>query len=178
MLPACPIEGFEPAPEWQTFECKRCAVIATAEKMPSIKQLARSLLTCAERHSTAAADTIVPGTYVKFVRAIDRLRRAPFALVGGLAAFGSHDDPAKISRSAENQCCSASPLRQPDSTQISYARSRMQSDKFRSMGNPIPYFRSAPARLSGSCPGFWSVRWSVSDSLQACKYSRSLLDGR
>jgi hypothetical protein len=38
MVPVGPIEGFEPPPDSNVFECKRCPVIATPEEMPSINE--------------------------------------------------------------------------------------------------------------------------------------------
>jgi hypothetical protein len=59
---------------------------------------------------------------------------------------------ARISLSAANQCCSASPSREPLATHISYARARIRSDKFCFIFSPRDWFGTQLARA----PSAWN----------------------
>jgi hypothetical protein len=105
------------------------------------------------RQSTVAV--VLLGRLSQFADALDRfgLARSFIAAAGGLGRVAWSEDEARISCSAVNQCCSASPSRQPDDTQISYARSRIRSDKFRSMGLPHFPVGSAAEKRQVGCVG-------------------------
>jgi hypothetical protein len=61
---------------------------------------------------------------------LDRLAIVrPLCRLAGTVDAAFEPRAARISLSAANQCCSASPSREPLATHISYARARIRSDK-------------------------------------------------